>query len=460
MCARQVRYESSIPAPVEELFEYHARPGALDRLMPPWVRVRLMSHDGGIRDGASVVMRIYRGPLWRTWIADHFGYVKGRQFCDRQIRGPFAHWVHTHGFVPLNDSNSRLTDHIEYRLPLSLVSGPFFNGSVRRTLDRVFAYRHRVTVADLAAAGRYRKTRPWRIVLCGHPGLTTLVLGNILSTSGHDVTHSPDPANLVATLAKGSSVPIDAVVYLAGRNLTAQRHQTSAAKTAAAGLDGIRAEFLRLSQFVAQLEPRPRVLLIANDLPVTSADPAMLADERSASARALLLDQHIAETQGSEPAVQAGIRVVAMRLAAVLAPREGWLSWLAELPPHERTGPQSLRTMAWLSMDDAAGAIQHCLFTPDVRGEVHAAAPELVTLAELAQTLEAARRGTAVGSAAEAAIRQPLLFSSGEPPALLRSGYVFRHPRLVPALNHLFGKDLSFPSPTSIAPAAARSQAT
>ncbi|MGZ8471771.1 MAG: TIGR01777 family oxidoreductase, partial [Gemmatirosa sp.] len=51
-----MRYSRSlrVPVPAATLFAWHARPGAFERLAPPWQRVRVVRSDGRITDGARV----------------------------------------------------------------------------------------------------------------------------------------------------------------------------------------------------------------------------------------------------------------------------------------------------------------------------------------------------------------------------------------------------------------------
>jgi ligand-binding SRPBCC domain-containing protein len=85
------------------------------------------------------------------WEARHYGYVRGRQFCDEQVRGPFKSWRHTHHFEPIGDRQTLYLDQIEWTLP----GGRFVNrlaGMVLpHLLARAFAMRHAVVHASFAA---------------------------------------------------------------------------------------------------------------------------------------------------------------------------------------------------------------------------------------------------------------------------------------------------------------------
>lgn len=142
---------SRMEASAEELFRWHAEPGALERLTPPWERVEMIESAPGIRDGDRGAMWVYTGPLRLRWTFEHSGYVEGRQFRDVQTSGPFRRWEHTHLFIPEGPQVCRLEDRIEYELPFGIL-GDFLGGwLVRRKLARVFEYRHRLTAEAMRA---------------------------------------------------------------------------------------------------------------------------------------------------------------------------------------------------------------------------------------------------------------------------------------------------------------------
>jgi uncharacterized protein len=150
---------SRIEASAERLFRWHAEPGALERLTPPWERIQTIERAPGIRDGDSGAMWVYLGPFRVRWSFKHRDYIEGRQFRDVQTSGPFRSWEHTHLITPEGPEACRLEDRIEYELPLGAF-GNFLGGSlVRRKLERAFAYRHRVTAeamhASTAGESRY-----------------------------------------------------------------------------------------------------------------------------------------------------------------------------------------------------------------------------------------------------------------------------------------------------------------
>lgn len=134
-------YSSYVAAPVHEVFAFHERDDALEKLTPPDPPVEVVRREGGIRPGAVVELRIGRWPLRITWLARHTEYEPGRRFVDVQERGPFAHWEHRHEFAP-EGAGTRMTDRVSFSLPLAFVANPLFGWLARRQLRAMFAHRH------------------------------------------------------------------------------------------------------------------------------------------------------------------------------------------------------------------------------------------------------------------------------------------------------------------------------
>lgn len=147
---RSVRLER----PAAEVFAWHERPGAFQRLCPPWEKIEVLTHVGGIRDGARVSLRTKLGPFWTRWEIIHRDYIAGRQFRDVLLRGPFAKWEHLHRIDPDGDQASVLTDEIHYRLPCGFLGRWLGAALARRQLNRMFDYRHAVTKSDVESAPR------------------------------------------------------------------------------------------------------------------------------------------------------------------------------------------------------------------------------------------------------------------------------------------------------------------
>lgn len=139
---------SRIKASAQDVFDWHWRKGSMKKLIPPWEKVSIVKHADSPLDGQRAVLRMHFGPAHLDWIAEHCDYVEGKHFADKQISGPFAYWLHTHIFEHISETECELIDRVEYELPFSLVSKPFFSAWARNKLKKMFEFRHRVTKAE------------------------------------------------------------------------------------------------------------------------------------------------------------------------------------------------------------------------------------------------------------------------------------------------------------------------
>ena len=446
-----------IAAPAEKVFCWHARPGAFERLNPPWEPVEIVARHGGVENGAVVVLRMSLGPLSQYWVAEHRDYQEGRQFCDVQVSGPFAHWVHTHRFEPDGPSACYLEDHIEYALPLGTVGRLGGGALVRQKLARMFTYRHRVTSDDIATHARYTGA-PMKILVSGASGIVGTALVAFLTTGGHSVTRlvrsQPrpgaqeilwDPKHGVddATSLEG----FDAVVHLAGESIVGRWTAEKRARIRDSRVTGTKI----LSDSFARLSSPPKVFVSASAIGYYGDRGAEVLKEDSGTGQGFLAEVCHAWEEATLPAIQQGIRVVTTRLGIVLSPTGGALAKML-LPFRLGLGGMigtGTQYMSWVTLDDVLGAIHHALSTDAVRGPLNVTAPQPVTNSEFATTLgRVLGRPTVLPLPATVArlvlgeMADELLLSSARviPQQLLDTHYPFRHPELKDALRHVLGK--------------------
>ena len=446
-----------LPVSAAEAFAWHERQGAFERLVPPWEQVKLLSHTGGIQNGARVEIMAVIWPLAMRWIAEHCDYQAGRQFRDVALSGPFAHWDHTHLFEPTGPESSRLEDLVEYALPGGLLGRLAGGRLVRRKLDRMFAYRHRVTAADLAAHSKFKDLPRMDVCITGASGLVGSALTPFLTTGGHtvakfvrrfanpgEIAWNPDKGEIDAAAIEGKS----AVVHLAGESI-AEGRWTAAKKARIrdSRVDGTRL----LCEALGRLKSPPRVLVSASAIGYYGDRGDEELTEESKPGTGFLPDVCRAWEEATRPASEAGIRVVNARSGMILSPRGGALAKML-LPFKLCVGGvvgSGRQYWSWISLDDVVGGIHHAIMTESLRGPVNFVAPQPVTNREFTKTLgKALGRPTIFPMPALAArlalgeMANDLLLASARvlPKQLEASGYEFRHRDLETALRHLLGK--------------------
>ncbi len=448
-----------IRAPASELFAWHARPGALERLVPPWEDVRVLERSGGIEDGARTVIQLKKGPLRVRWVAIHRDYQEGRQFVDEQVEGPFKSWQHTHRVIPGDAENSFLEDEIAYRLPLGALGRRLAGGLVARDLDRGFQFRHRRTGDDIVRHRDYRGRPPMRIVISGASGLVGRNLTAFLTTGGHEVLRlvrrppklgSPeaqwDPAAGAIDLAALDGA--DAIVHLSGRSLVAPRW-TSRVKREI--WDSRVSSTRLLSESLAKLSHPPKTLIAASAIGYYGNRGPDIVSEDSVAGAGFLAELCQAWEAATQPAAAAGIRVANLRIGLVLTADGGLLQRIA-LPFRWGLGGvlgDGRQYMSWIALDDLLGCILHVLSRDELGGPVNAVAPSAVTNREFTKTLGTVIRRPTVLPVPALLLRSlfgemgQALFLDGARVAaqrLTETGFRFNHPRLESALRFELGR--------------------
>jgi len=405
-------YSSVVDASVDEVFAWHARPGAITRLAPPWQPVRVI-HESLESLPLSAVLP----------------------------------WRHTHEFSPVGEQATLVTDVVDTPLPA-------------RALRSMFVYRHRQLAGDLAALARARMICPdmLTIAVTGSGGLIGTALTALLSTSGHRIIrlvrrppqHAGErywrPEDPSPDLLNG----VDAVIHLAGASIggrfTPERKNNEIresrilptrllAELAAAAPQGLRA-FVSASAIGLYGPDRGEEIL-------TEASPrgeGFLAD--------VVADWEDATT----PAAAAGIRTVRVRTGIVQTPRGGMLRLLSPLFEAGLGGRlgSGKQWLAWIGLDDLLDIYLRAVLDPGLSGPVNAVAPEPVRNIDYTRTLAGVLRRPAVlpvpgfgprlllGDEGAREIAQASQYV--RPERLIAAGHTFRQPELEGALRHLFGQ--------------------
>ncbi len=269
--AQRLVTRTEVPAPPAEVFAWHERPGALQRLTPPWEATTVVQPPASLRVGTTVVLRTgIVGRAGPRWVAEHVAYDPPHEFRDVQRSGPFAAWDHRHRFRPLDGDRTELSDEVTYRLPLGSLGHAVAGPLVRRRLERMFAYRHRQTVEDLAAHRREQRRGSglMHVAIAGASGLIGSALAAYLTTGGHQVTRlvrrppsSPgevrwDPA--AGTIDAAGLRGVDAVVNVAGTNIGGSRFTPEHKQRV---LDSRVQGTRLLAETLAAMDDGPRVLV-------------------------------------------------------------------------------------------------------------------------------------------------------------------------------------------------------
>ena len=127
-----------LPRPLDEVFSFFAEARNLEALTPPWVGFEVLTPAPITMACGTLIdyrIRVHGIPLrWRTEIAE---WQPPHRFVDRQLRGPYTLWHHTHTFEE-RDSGTLCRDRVRYRPRGGALMNWLF---VRRDVERIFRFR-------------------------------------------------------------------------------------------------------------------------------------------------------------------------------------------------------------------------------------------------------------------------------------------------------------------------------
>jgi uncharacterized protein len=456
---------SPMPVPAEELYAWHARPLAFRRLLPPWEPIDIANITGTF--GSNSYRIEFRaallGPIKGSWIEEAFDFQPGKQFHDREIKGPFAYLNHTHRMIPDGPASSFLDEFIEYRPPIGMLGRLVAGRMIERKLAAIFAYRHALTRSDLERHMLYRDRPRLTIAVTGSRGLVGSELVPFLTTGGHRVirlvTGKGEPRyddgtkwihwDPTGRLDPGALDGVDAVIHLAGDNVASGRWNQSKKRKI---LESRTIPTRNLAEAIAAMpvERRPKVLVSASAIGFYGDRGDEVLNEESSPGSGFFPDVCKAWEEATVPARDAKVRTVHARIGVVLSPKGGALGkqLLAFKAGAGAVLGSGRQWVAWITIGDVVGAIHHCLMNETVSGPVNCLAPSPVTNREFTKSLGTVLRRPAFfwlpGSLLRLVFGQladdGLLASLKVlPKKLLDTGFTFDHTELIPSLRFLLG---------------------
>lgn len=438
-----------VPAPREQVWEWHTRPGALVRLTPPFLPFIPMKQADKLSDGTT----IFGLPAGLKWVSRHdlSNYRRGHRFTDVCINAPvktLANWRHVHDFADHEDG-TLVTDTVTTRLPANAMTS-------------FFAYRQQQLINDFLFLDRIahlQPEKPLTIAMTGSRGLVGRALMAQLGTAGHHVIQlvrrNPkpyqrlwEPFSPAPDLLDG----VDVLVHLAGEPLFGRF--SNAHKQAIR--DSRVTPTNRLARLVAD-SPTVQTMIAASAVGYYGADRGdEVLTETSERGEGFLADVVSDWEAATVVAAEAGKRVVNVRFGAIMSARSGMLPVLKALFSTGLGGSfgDGQIWFPWISIDDATDILTRGVLDPAWSGPVNAVSPTETLNRDLTAALSSELRrpafipipsiGPAIILGRQGAQELALANQRVSPQMLLDANHVFRYPTLDRTLAHELGGEALF----------------
>lgn len=435
-----LQHSFEMDASLDEVFGWHERRGAFERLNPGWTGMKLTREADSLKDGTAT-LRLPGGVPWQA-VHQAVGYRPPHQFVDA-LRTPglrsLVPWRHTHRFEDAGKHRTRVVDEVSTPVP-------------GRVLAPVFAYREAQLRADFAthrAMGELHDT-PLTVAVTGSSGLVGSALTALLRTGGHRVIQlvrrsatAPDERRWdtdhpASDLLDG----VDAVVHLAGASIAGRftdQHRRA-----------IRDSRVGPTRALAK-QAGERPFICASAVGYYGYDAGDEPLTETAPHGAGFLAGVVRDWEDAAHDAQG--RVVTVRTGLVLSSKGGLLALQWPLFAAGLGGPlgDGTQWMSWIGLDDLIDVYYRAVADARLTGPVNAVTASPVTGNDFARALGRVLHRPAVlrvSSGAprlllgETGARELALASQRLHPATLGSvRHEFRFPALEPLLRHELGKN-------------------
>ncbi|QGU04696.1 TIGR01777 family oxidoreductase [Corynebacterium comes] len=438
-----------VPAPREQVWDWHTRRGALTRLTPPFLPFTPLRQAERLSDGTTV----FGLPAGLKWVSRHdlSNYRPGHRFTDVCTNAPIkllANWRHVHEFADHPDG-TLITDTVNTRLPAAAMAS-------------FFAYRQQQLINDISFLGRVshlQPAEPLTVAVTGSRGLVGRALTAQLTTAGHRVIQlvrkNPkedqrlwEPYYPAEDLLKG----VDVLVHLAGEPIFGRFNDSH--KRAVRDSRIIPTQ--RLARLVADTDS-VTTMIAASAVGIYGADRGDEALTESTERGEGFLADVVSEWEATTaPAREAGKRVLNVRFGAVLSGRGGMLPVLKALFSTGLGGNfgDGNFWFPWIALDDATDILIRGVLDPDWSGPVNAVSPTETLNRDFTAALSRQLRrpaiipiptiGPALILGREGAQELALANQRVVPQMLVDADHTFRYPTLDRALAHELGGEELF----------------
>jgi len=146
----EINLEQWVPQPVGRTFSFFKEATNLERITPKFLNFKVLKQSTPeIEEGTKINYRLslHGFPVgWQSKITD---WKPNKMFSDIQLKGPYSHWYHTHEFEEKN-GGTLIKDRVLYKVPFGLPGDIVAGKWIKKDLQEIFNYRHKVINTLLA----------------------------------------------------------------------------------------------------------------------------------------------------------------------------------------------------------------------------------------------------------------------------------------------------------------------
>lgn len=138
--------EQFLPIDIKVAWDFFSDAKNLSVITPPEMDFKILSNLTGKEIFEGMLIDYTVKPLFGIkvyWQTEIFKVDKPSMFADKQLKGPYKIWEHTHTFVE-KEKGVLMHDQVKYQLPFGIIGRITNSLLVRKKIENIFIYRKKV----------------------------------------------------------------------------------------------------------------------------------------------------------------------------------------------------------------------------------------------------------------------------------------------------------------------------
>lgn len=139
----QYNTEHLLPIDIDQAWDFFSSAKNLARITPPEMDFKILTQldDKEVYEGMLIdytVKPLFGVPL--QWQTEIFRVNKPDYFTDRQLKGPYKIWEHTHSFIE-KENGVLMKDEVRYQLPFGIIGRIAHAIFIKKKVESIFDFR-------------------------------------------------------------------------------------------------------------------------------------------------------------------------------------------------------------------------------------------------------------------------------------------------------------------------------
>lgn len=145
--------EHLLPISLEKAWNFFTVPMNLDKITPKEMQFKITNNPPNkTYQGQIITYKIGILPLIKSnWITEITHLKEEQFFVDEQRFGPYAMWHHEHHFEAISDSQVKMTDIVNFKMPFGILGDLFAGRMVKNKVRFIFESRFQILEKTFAS---------------------------------------------------------------------------------------------------------------------------------------------------------------------------------------------------------------------------------------------------------------------------------------------------------------------